>query len=78
MPNKQNKTIITTADNGNKKYIVPVDLKKHYNNVYYEKHKERVLEKMAEKVVCDNCGRTVSQSFLSKHKKTARCVNHVK
>ena len=40
-----------------------------YNPVYYNNHKETLLKKLGEKVIC-NCGLEVRYDYLNKHKKT--------
>jgi hypothetical protein len=40
---------------------------------YYEDKKDVILERMKERIACDNCGKVVSSGNMLKHKKTKRC-----
>ena len=46
-----------------------------YNKVWYEKHKDGILEKHNEKVPCLNCGRVVNRGSMWAHKRSQRCQN---
>ena len=45
---------------------------------YREKNKQEIAQKNKEKVECDNCGSVVTKRYLTKHKRTNKCQNHVK
>jgi hypothetical protein len=44
-----------------------------YNKMYYDKNKQRILEKMQEKTVCEICNSSVSKSHMNRHLKTKKC-----
>jgi len=60
--------------------------KKHYENnrdklleikrEYYEDNKDKIEEKKAEKIECDKCKSIVRRCYISKHKKTKKCLNY--
>jgi len=43
---------------------------------YYEDNKEKLLEYQKEKIKCEKCGREITRSSLSNHKKSLKCQNH--
>ena len=43
------------------------EMRKNYNKQYYEKNKNKILEKLTSKVNCEFCNRTVSYANLAKH-----------
>lgn len=49
--------------------------KKEYNQRFYAKHKERLINEACEKTQCDLCNRTISKKSLISHKKTKLCHN---
>lgn len=53
----------------NQEKLPQTDLKE-YNHKYYLEHRE----KRRNKVVCDVCGRSVCQEYLSKHKTKLICL----
>ena len=46
---------------------------KDYYQTYYNKNKEKILEKARTKVICDVCGSETSQRNLCTHKKSKLC-----
>jgi len=48
---------------------------KEYHKEYYEKNKEEILERQNEKNTCDICGSVISRNYMSKHKKSKKCIN---
>lgn len=48
---------------------------KQYSNKYYLQNKDKITEKLAEKVNCDICGCNVRKDYLVKHKRTQKCIN---
>jgi len=46
------------------------------NKAHYEEKRDGILERMREKIPCDNCGRIVCRSSMTAHKETKRCVNN--
>lgn len=62
------------------------EVKRVYNQTYYAKNKESVLqyhaklyaEKLGKTVECPNCGRSVTQQRLAKHQKTKLCKKFTK
>ena len=45
---------------------------------HYEKNKQEISQQRKVKVECDNCGSVVTKRYLTKHKRTLKCQNHVK
>ena len=43
------------------------ETRKNYNKQYYEKNKNKILEKLTSKVNCEFCNRQVSFANLQKH-----------
>ena len=43
------------------------ELRKQYNQQYYQNHKEALLQKLTTKVNCQFCNRQVSSCNLNKH-----------
>jgi hypothetical protein len=54
------------------------DYVKNYNKNYYSTNKDTVLQKMGEKMPCNNCGCLVSKCHLPRHKRSNKCQNIVK
>ena len=46
-----------------------------YDRARYAANRETIREKQREKIPCSNCGRVVSRSRISRHKRTLRCKN---
>jgi len=40
---------------------------------YYKEHREEMIKKGCEKVICENCGRTVIKNNIKKHKNYLIC-----
>jgi hypothetical protein len=40
---------------------------------FYQKNKEKILEKRKETINCDLCGRPIKRAVISNHKRTAVC-----
>jgi hypothetical protein len=51
------------------------EIKRAYNKKYYEKHKEKILTSIKEKKLCTHCGKMISASNFSKHKKNNKCLS---
>lgn len=51
------------------------ELRKTYNQEYYQKNKEIILTKLTTKVNCEFCNRTVSACNLQKHYLLKICKN---
>ena len=51
------------------------ELRKTYNQEYYQKNKETILNKLTTKVNCEFCNRTVSFCNLQKHYLLKICKN---
>ncbi len=49
---------------------------KNYNQIYYQKVRERTLTSMGKLVICD-CGAQVTQGRLNKHKKTKKHIRYM-
>lgn len=47
--------------------------RKEYYKSYYEKNKDRIINKALEKVECEFCHRVVSKGNILKHYETAIC-----
>jgi len=60
---------------GEVKIMSEQDIKRGYNLKYYNKHKQEILEKLKEKIACPRCGKFISMSNMSKHKKRSGCIN---
>lgn len=54
---------------------IPTRTLKQYSNKYYLQNKDKITEKLAEKVNCDICGCNVRKDYLVKHKRTQKCIN---
>jgi hypothetical protein len=46
------------------------------NNSYYQKHKDNILEKRKEKIICD-CGHTYTKSNKARHMKTKKHLQYL-
>ena len=57
------------------KQIITPEMKKIYNKKYYEKHGGEIREKLATKVVCELCGRTMTYKNIQKHMSTPLCLS---
>lgn len=44
-----------------------------YNKNYYNKNKQKILDQMKLKVICDCCNKSVNKSHLNRHKTTKFC-----
>jgi hypothetical protein len=58
-----------------RKKKVPSDLKKVYNQKFYENHKEQLMDRLKQKVECDLCGKMIAFYGLHRHKNRSNCVN---
>jgi len=47
--------------------------RKEYYKAYYEKNRDRIINKALEKVECEFCHRTVTKGNIFKHYETAIC-----
>ena len=47
--------------------------KDNYNKSYYEKNKQRILEKKKQKLECKFCKSLVSKNDINKHYTTIKC-----
>ena len=45
---------------------------------YDKQYKEANGQYLKEKIICDNCGCTISRNGMTSHKKTQKCMNHNK
>lgn len=48
---------------------VTKETKKIYNQEYYKKHKEKIINHLNEKIECDICNKKITRSYLSVHRK---------
>jgi NAD dependent epimerase/dehydratase family enzyme len=46
---------------------------KEYNKNYYANNKDKLLNTLKQKVICDCCGKSVAKYHFSRHKKTKLC-----
>jgi hypothetical protein len=53
---------------------VSIEKQTQYNNKYYEKNKQNILNKCKEKKLCTGCNKMISKSNFSKHVKHNACV----
>lgn len=51
------------------KYDIIVENRKKY----YSEHKEKILGRMMESVICEKCGRYVSRCYMKKHQRSKVC-----
>lgn len=53
---------------------------KIYNKNYYTTNKQKILDHMKQKIICDCCDKSVNKSHLNRHKATKFCqmVKNVK
>ena len=49
------------------------EARREYNKVYYELNKERILNNMCEKTICQLCGRKVIRSNMIRHQDSTIC-----
>ncbi len=49
-----------------------IEKKKEYNKIWYEKNKEKHLEKMREKMICELCNVEITRSKYSVHEKSLK------
>ena len=47
--------------------------KDNYNKSYYEKNKQRILDKKKQKLECKYCKSLVSKNDINKHYNTIKC-----
>lgn len=52
------------------------DYVSQYNKLYQAKNKDSLQAKRMVKDKCDICGKMISHSYISKHKKTPICQNN--
>lgn len=43
--------------------------------IYYKKNKDKILEKMKEKIRCEHCSRTVNKATLKRHQRSIYCLS---
>lgn len=51
----------------------PKEMEKEYNKNYYAKNKDKILNVMKQKVMCDSCGKSVTKYHMSRHRKSKYC-----
>ena len=56
-----------------KEKLIELMTREEYNANYYQRNKERIMNKMFEIVECDVCGCHVCAYILKKHKGTKKC-----
>ena len=44
---------------------------------YYKQYREENRQYINEKIVCNNCGCTISKNGISRHKESKKCMNHI-
>jgi hypothetical protein len=49
------------------------EARREYNKVYYELNKERILNNMCEKTICQLCNRKVIRSNMIRHQDSTIC-----
>lgn len=54
------------------------DYVSQYNKLYQSKNKDVLQTKRMLKDKCDVCGKMISHSYITKHKKTPICLNNAK
>lgn len=47
--------------------------KSDYNRTYYEKHKNKLIEKGCEKVTCELCEKVLTINHIKQHKNGTQC-----
>ena len=47
-------------------------------NTYSKQHREENEQYLKEKIICDNCGRSISRNGIARHKESTKCMNHNK
>ena len=50
--------------------------KKEYHKNYYAENKQKITDRMLEKVECDVCKKHVTRCNLPKHQRTVKCKKH--
>lgn len=50
------------------------EARREYNKVYYELNKERILNNMCEKTICQLCGKKIIKANLNRHQDTQICM----
>jgi len=64
-----------TYKQNNKEQIKEYQHKYYENNIqYYKEHNKKYNEIRKEKIKCDICNSFVSKRYISKHKKTKKCL----
>lgn len=43
--------------------------------IYYKKNKDKILEKMKEKICCNYCNRTINKATLKRHQRSIYCLS---
>ncbi len=61
-------------DSTNKTKIDP-ETKKKYNDTYYSKNKDKLMQKALAKTECPICGKMVSFCNLKRHQTTMSCIS---
>ena len=51
---------------------------KEKEKAYAKQYREENGQYLKEKIICDNCGCTVSKNGISRHKESKKCMNHNK
>lgn len=44
-----------------------------YNQTYYQKNKDKILNRMKEKIPCSVCGKMITRQHMPRHKTTSSC-----
>ena len=48
-----------------------------YMRKYFADNKDKILSRMSEKIMCDNCNCLVVRSHMNRHQKTKRCISAI-
>ena len=57
--------------------VITKEIKSKFNNINYNKNKNKLLSNMKEKINC-KCGITISKINLYRHLKTKKHLNNIK
>lgn len=56
--------------------VIDREVKSKYNDTYYNKNKDRLLQNMKEKIQC-KCGATICKVNMYRHLKTKKHLNNL-
>jgi hypothetical protein len=49
-----------------------------YNLMRYHDNKDALLDYYKETIICENCNSEVSRVHIARHKRTKKCINHLR